>query len=135
MTPWIVVSVVAVAVLAVVLVALFVGGRIRQRAMQRPEWAVPRPQDVRLVRFPVVWQGYDPETVDLALDALFESYEELYFAAGPRAIREARENLAVRRGERSAPRLRDQRAAEVEADRSRDVEGELDRSPLHEASE
>lgn len=144
MTPWIVVTVVAVGALVLVAATLGIGGAVRRRTATRPSWEIPQPEELRRVRFPVVWQGYDPETVDTTLDALFESYEELYFATGPAGIRTAQENLAVRRGLVRPDRLRDVRnTLSAEGPGSVDgedaegadrlVEEDLDRAVLREA--
>lgn len=93
MGAWVVVSVIAGGMLALVLLALFRASPMTRREPRRPAWSIPTPAEVRDVRFPLALQGYDPEQVDVTLVALAEAYEALYLAAGPATIARATERL------------------------------------------
>lgn len=94
MEAWVVVGAAcAVGFLATVL-GLLGGGRVTRRGPRPPLWLLPTPSEVGRVRFPLTLQGYDPEHVDVHLDALAAAYEALYLAAGPQIVAEAEERLA-----------------------------------------
>lgn len=96
MEAWVVVGVAcAVGFLATVL-GLFGGGRVTLRGARPPVWLMPTPSDVGRARFPLTLQGYDPEHVDMHLDAVAAAYEALYLAAGPQIVAQAEERLAAR---------------------------------------
>ncbi|MDP9023036.1 MAG: DivIVA domain-containing protein [Actinomycetota bacterium] len=96
MSAWVAVGVAVGVAYVGVVVALLTGGRASRRGPQPPDWLVPTPVEVSRLRFPLAWRGYDPEHVDVHLDALAAAYEELYAAAGPSVVARARQRLAVR---------------------------------------
>ncbi len=100
MTAWVVVGVTCLLGLVVTLVALFTEDR-EDPVPPEPAWLVPAPRELRSVRFPRAWRGYDPASVDIFLAALATAYEELYEVAGSDAVAEARERLSRRAPVRS----------------------------------
>lgn len=92
---WVIGSVAAVVGLIVVVVA-FVFDRPTQPApptVLGP--GLPRPGELRSLRFPTTaWGGYDRRVVDAELAGLAERYEALYLAAGPTVLAEAERRLA-----------------------------------------
>lgn len=98
MVAWVVIGVASVAAYVVVLLAMLGGGRSEARVPTEPPWLIPSPVEVRKTQFPVAFRGYDPVHVDVYVDALAAAYEELYAAAGPEAVENARARLALRLG-------------------------------------
>lgn len=95
---WIIGSAAAVVGLIVV-VAAFLLDRPVEADGDAPATALPaglpRPGDVRSLRFPTAWWGgYDHRAVDAELRELAERYEALYVAAGPSVLAEAERRLA-----------------------------------------
>lgn len=97
MSAWTVVALAAVVALGTVVAALLAAGRRLRVRPAPPDWHVPTPGEIRGLAFPLAWQGYDPEHVDVILADLADAYEELYLAAGPSAISRARARRAERR--------------------------------------
>lgn len=98
MANWILVGVASVAGYVVVMLALLLGGRSELRVPSEPAWLIPSPVEVRKTQFPLAFRGYDPVHVDIYVDALAAAYEELYAAAGPEAVENARARLELRLG-------------------------------------
>jgi hypothetical protein len=68
-------------------------------AAPEPEWdPLPAPNDVARPDFPLAFPGYDPASVEAAIEALLVAYEELYAAAAPEARERAHRAAARRRG-------------------------------------
>jgi hypothetical protein len=62
-----------------------------------PDWeAIPVPSDLTQIDLPVTYPGYDPASVEAALDAMRQAYTDLYVAAPPEVIERARRRAALR---------------------------------------
>ncbi|MDX1619749.1 MAG: DivIVA domain-containing protein, partial [Nitriliruptorales bacterium] len=96
MAHWTLAGLVVLALLVGTLWVLFRDDAIPRPAVERPDWLVPRPQQIREARFSLVWQGYDPEEVDALLDQVAVAYEELLLAAGPSGMSRAESRVAER---------------------------------------
>lgn len=94
MDAWTVVAVALAAAGAVVVWAVLRDVEVTAREVPAPPWDLPTPGQLRELRFPLRWEGYDPDVVDATLAAVIDAYEELYVAAGPAAV--ARATAAVR---------------------------------------
>jgi hypothetical protein len=95
----IVVAVIAVAGLLVVLLALQRDAEIDLPAPQAPDWGpLPTRSDLAHTEFPLRVPGYDPASVDLAFDALADSYADLLAEADRATIARARRRAELRLG-------------------------------------
>lgn len=101
---WILAAVVAVLMLGVVVVALLHGRVDEAERPAVPEWSLPSPRDLADPRFPLAWQGYDPDHVDAWVEGVRRAQEELWSVLGPSGVAELQERLAAaRRPRRPAP--------------------------------
>lgn len=92
---WIVGSVAAIVGLIVVIAAFVFDQPVDEERPSVLPPGLPRPADVRSLRFPTTtWGGYDHRVVDAELAELAERYEALYLAAGPSILAEAERRLA-----------------------------------------
>ena len=85
--------------LVVVLVALQRDDAVDLPAPRAPDWGpLPSRSDLARTDFPLRVPGYDPASVDLALEALADAYGDLLAEADPATIERARRRAEARLG-------------------------------------
>lgn len=92
---WVIGSIAAVVGFLVVVAAFVLERPAEDEPRTASRRGLPRPADIRSLRFPTSrWGGYDHRAVDAELAALADRYEALYLAAGPSVLAEAERRLA-----------------------------------------
>lgn len=92
---WIAGSIAAIVGLIVVVAAFVFDRPVDEERPSVLPPGLPRPADVRSLRFPTTTLGgYDHRVVDVALVELAARYEALYVAAGPSVLAEAERRIA-----------------------------------------